>query len=104
MAIETSVLAKSTLAIAHAVPPSRQQLGIVGVGGRGRIGSSIVAAAGFEKGGGSGIGSKVGVLSTNYVVPFDKAPTLTRPLDEILRDLNKRVPDSLIKNNSISWY
>ncbi|XP_020245446.1 DNA repair RAD52-like protein 2, chloroplastic [Asparagus officinalis] len=43
--------------------------------------------------------------TTNYVVaPFDKAPTLTRPLEEILRDLNKRVPDSLIKNNSISWY
>lgn len=44
------------------------------------------------------------VLRPNYVVPFDKTPTLTRPLEEILRDLNNRLPDNLVKNNSISWY
>eukprot|EP00252_Welwitschia_mirabilis_P025503 TRINITY_DN7995_c0_g2_i1.p1 TRINITY_DN7995_c0_g2~~TRINITY_DN7995_c0_g2_i1.p1 ORF type:complete len:198 (+),score=16.85 TRINITY_DN7995_c0_g2_i1:318-911(+) len=59
---------------------------------------------------------KVGgaVPSTNYVVPLDSHPTssswLTRPLVEILRDLNKRVPDKVLKSDGpveskyIPWY
>lgn len=44
--------------------------------------------------------------NSNYVVPLDKSASLIRPLAEILRDLNKRVPDMVIdpKDNSISWY
>ncbi|KAK9103974.1 hypothetical protein Scep_020818 [Stephania cephalantha] len=49
--------------------------------------------------------------SNNYVVPLqDKSSSssscITRPLAEILRDLNKRVPDNIVKpaSNSISWY
>ncbi|KAK4371310.1 hypothetical protein RND71_010785 [Anisodus tanguticus] len=50
------------------------------------------------------------VPNTNYVVPLDKSSSscITRPLDEILRDLNKRIPDNIIKadDNStfIPWY
>eukprot|EP00252_Welwitschia_mirabilis_P025502 TRINITY_DN7995_c0_g1_i1.p1 TRINITY_DN7995_c0_g1~~TRINITY_DN7995_c0_g1_i1.p1 ORF type:complete len:202 (+),score=25.87 TRINITY_DN7995_c0_g1_i1:229-834(+) len=54
------------------------------------------------------------VPSTNYVVPLDSHPAssscLTRPLVEILRDLNKRVPDKVLKSDSpveskyIPWY
>lgn len=63
-----------------------------------------------EKGVGSGSGGngkKVGVPNSNYVVPLDVAAAgLTRPLNEILRDLNKRVPDKIINSgkNSIPWY
>uniref|UniRef100_A0A453MJC6 Uncharacterized protein n=1 Tax=Aegilops tauschii subsp. strangulata TaxID=200361 RepID=A0A453MJC6_AEGTS len=33
----------------------------------------------------------------NYVVPLDAAPSgITRPLVEILRDLNKRVPETIV--------
>lgn len=35
--------------------------------------------------------------SSNYVVPLDKSSCITRPLAEILRDLNKRIPDNIIK-------
>ncbi|XP_059309174.1 DNA repair RAD52-like protein 2, chloroplastic [Lycium ferocissimum] len=49
--------------------------------------------------------------NTNYVVPLDKVSSscITRPLAEILRDLNKRIPDNIIKaddDNStfIPWY
>ncbi|GJN22641.1 hypothetical protein PR202_gb10228 [Eleusine coracana subsp. coracana] len=55
------------------------------------------------------------VASTNnYVVPLDAAPSgVTRPLVEILRDLNKRVPDAIVRPASrrasasdpvIPWY
>ncbi|XP_072965070.1 DNA repair RAD52-like protein 2, chloroplastic [Typha angustifolia] len=47
------------------------------------------------------------VPTTNYVVPLDKSSSgITRPLVEILRDLNKRVPDKIInpQENSIPWY
>ncbi|KAE8802647.1 snrk1-interacting protein 1 [Hordeum vulgare] len=34
---------------------------------------------------------------SNYVVPLDAAPSgITRPLVEILRDLNKRVPETIV--------
>ncbi|CAL4920150.1 unnamed protein product [Urochloa decumbens] len=52
--------------------------------------------------------------TTNYVVPLDAAPSgITRPLVEILRDLNKRVPDTIVRPASrrasasdavIPWY
>ncbi|ONM56313.1 cobalt ion binding [Zea mays] len=47
-----------------------------------------------------------GVPTTNYVVPLDKATGMTRPLVEILRDLNKRVPDKIIDpdTNTVNWY
>lgn len=56
--------------------------------------------------------SSSSVPNTNYVVPQDKASScITHPLAEILRDLNKRIPDNSIKagNNDdhstfITWY
>lgn len=46
-----------------------------------------------------------GVPTTNYVVPLDKATGLTRPLVEILRDLNKRVPDKIVDpdTDTVPW-
>jgi hypothetical protein len=46
-----------------------------------------------------------GVPTTNYVVPLDKPTGMTRPLVEILRDLNKRVPDKIIdpQTNTVPW-
>ncbi|RWW09658.1 hypothetical protein GW17_00026838 [Ensete ventricosum] len=68
---------------------------------------SVVAAA-LEKGVGSGNGGRggAGMTNSNYVVPLDTTSSLTRPLNEILRDLNKRVPDQIIDaaDNSIPWY
>ncbi|CAK7335985.1 unnamed protein product [Dovyalis caffra] len=66
-------------------------------------------------GGGDGGVKKKGVPNSNYVVPLDKSlasaytSCITRPLSEILRDLNKRIPDNIIKppNSSstlIPWY
>lgn len=53
---------------------------------------------------GGGMGR--GVPTANYVVPLDKATGMTRPLVEILRDLNKRVPDKIIDpdTNTVPWY
>ncbi|PUZ71500.1 hypothetical protein GQ55_2G318400 [Panicum hallii var. hallii] len=61
-------------------------------------GASVVAK--MESGQGKG------VPTTNYVVPLDKATGMTRPLVEILRDLNKRVPDKIIdpETNAVHWY
>ncbi|OIT30003.1 PREDICTED: DNA repair RAD52-like protein 2, chloroplastic [Nicotiana attenuata] len=65
---------------------------------------------------GDGGASKNAVSSssnTNYVVPLDKSSSscITRPLAEILRDLNKRIADNIIKANDgddnstfIPWY
>ncbi|KAJ3683590.1 hypothetical protein LUZ60_013817 [Juncus effusus] len=55
----------------------------------------------------SAAGASGVVPTSNYVVPLDKLPTgITRPLVEILRDLNKRVPDNIISKDhtSIPWY
>ncbi|GKV35086.1 hypothetical protein SLEP1_g43399 [Rubroshorea leprosula] len=64
----------------------------------------------------SGGDAKKGVPSSNYVVPLDKtfSPSnssyITRPLVEILRDLNKRIPDNIIttprssSSTFIPWY
>ncbi|XP_010682628.2 DNA repair RAD52-like protein 2, chloroplastic [Beta vulgaris subsp. vulgaris] len=71
----------------------------------------IVAAIDHKSAGGSsgggGEAKKTGVPNSNYVVPLDKAAScITRPLAEILRDLNKRIPDNILKPNSkiIPWY
>ncbi|XP_031490157.1 DNA repair RAD52-like protein 2, chloroplastic [Nymphaea colorata] len=70
----------------------------------------ISAAADASSKGGVKKGS---VPNSNYVVPLDNPSNLsciTRPLVEILRDLNKRVPDKIIKtdalngHNYIPWY
>lgn len=42
---------------------------------------------------------KAAAPNSNYVVPLDKSSCITRPLAEILRDLNKRIPDNIIKTN-----
>lgn len=49
---------------------------------------------------------KKGVPISNYVVPLDTSSCMTRPLAEILRDLNKKVPDKIVKPGStlIPWY
>ncbi|KAK4753660.1 hypothetical protein SAY87_001764 [Trapa incisa] len=57
---------------------------------------------------------RASVPNSNYVVPLDSSPTsvITRPLVEILRDLNKRIPDNVLKPRdsdyhpltSIPWY
>eukprot|EP00268_Persea_americana_P054996 TRINITY_DN635_c0_g1_i1.p1 TRINITY_DN635_c0_g1~~TRINITY_DN635_c0_g1_i1.p1 ORF type:complete len:198 (-),score=17.49 TRINITY_DN635_c0_g1_i1:272-865(-) len=58
-----------------------------------------------------GSSKKKKVPVSNYVVPLDTVTSasscITRPLTEILRDLNKRVPDNTIKpqsNSLIPWY
>ncbi|ONI29703.1 hypothetical protein PRUPE_1G209900 [Prunus persica] len=60
--------------------------------------------------------SSRGVPNSNYVVPLDKSfsssnsSCITRPLAEILRDLNKRIPDNIIQapphhhSTFIPWY
>lgn len=48
-------------------------------------------------GDGSSSSKKAAAPNSNYVVPLDKSSCITRPLAEILRDLNKRIPDNLIK-------
>ncbi|CAI9768803.1 unnamed protein product [Fraxinus pennsylvanica] len=60
--------------------------------------------------GGDGNSSKKAATpNLNYVVPLDKYSCITRPLAEILRDLNKRIPDNIIKTQDnqstfIPWY
>lgn len=56
----------------------------------------------------SSSGKKATAPNSNYVVPLDKSSCITRPLAEILRDLNKRIPDNIIKtqddqSTSIPW-
>uniref|UniRef100_M8C0E1 DNA repair RAD52-like protein 2, chloroplastic n=1 Tax=Aegilops tauschii TaxID=37682 RepID=M8C0E1_AEGTA len=67
--------------------------------GQRRLGRGARVAARLD----GGVGK--GVPTTNYVVPLDKATGMTRPLVEILRDLNKRVPDKIIDpdTNTVPW-
>ncbi|CAN6302760.1 unnamed protein product [Urochloa humidicola] len=70
---------------------------------------AVVAAAAPERKPPGAVAS-----TTNYVVPLDAAPSgITRPLVEILRDLNKRVPETIVRPASrrasasdpvIPWY
>ena len=76
--------------------------------------SNESSSSSSKKSGGGGA-----VPNSNYVVPLDKSFTstnsscITRPLVEILRDLNKRIPDNIIKSSDddhtsfatfIPWY
>ncbi|KAJ6943909.1 hypothetical protein NC652_009365 [Populus alba x Populus x berolinensis] len=81
-----------------------------GSSGNGSGGSGPAGA-----GGGDGGVKKKGVPNSNYVVPLDNSlasaytSCITRPISEILRDLNKRIPDNIIKppNSSstlIPWF
>ncbi|KAH8513046.1 hypothetical protein Peur_056931 [Populus x canadensis] len=83
---------------------------IAGSSGNGSGGSGPAGV-----GGGDGGVKKKGVPNSNYVVPLDNSlasaytSCITRPLSEILRDLNKRIPDNIIKppNSSstlIPWF
>ncbi|KAK7270016.1 hypothetical protein RIF29_22865 [Crotalaria pallida] len=58
-----------------------------------------------------GVNKKSGssISNSNYAVPLDKSfsfsnssSLITRPLAEILRDLNKRIPDTIVKSNIIN--
>ncbi|KAK4270494.1 hypothetical protein QN277_023524 [Acacia crassicarpa] len=84
---------------------------------RGLPGSlSIVRALERSKNsaGDSSDGKNEGVSNSNYIVPQDKSfprinsPSITRPLADILSDLNKKIPDNIVKadvhgNPLISW-
>ena len=99
---------------------------VVGIGGQRRktpilcatnnnsSSSNESSSSSSKKSGGGGA-----VPNSNYVVPLDKSFTstnsscITRPLVEILRDLNKRIPDNIIKSSDddhtsfatfIPWY
>ena len=90
---------------------------VVGIGGQGRRRTILCAtnnnSSSSKKSGGGA------VPNSNYVVPLDKSFTstnsscITRPLVEILRDLNKRILDNIIKSSDddhtsfatfIPWY
>lgn len=92
-----------------AVPPSKKWIGRVCCSTNNSNNSSSD---------GQGV-KKKGVPNSNYVVPLDKSfsplssSCITRPLVEILRDLNKRIPDNIIKTHHpnfsspstfIPWY
>ncbi|KAF8105691.1 hypothetical protein N665_0157s0256 [Sinapis alba] len=50
----------------------------------------------------SDAGKKKAVPNSNYVVPlerFSASSSITRPLIEILRDLNKKIPDNIVKSH-----
>lgn len=89
-------------------------------GGGGRRSNLVLVSALGDRSnsstGSDGINSKgkaaSAVPSSNYVVPMDNTSScITRPLAEILRDLNKRIPDNIIvkypdtiQPASIPWY
>ncbi|WJX70169.1 hypothetical protein P8452_54306 [Trifolium repens] len=83
---------------------SRQQpASVVVVVTRRRTTTSVVKCA-IERSSSSNTDGKKVVSNSNYVVPIDdsfsfsnSSSCITRPLAEILRDLNKRIPDTLVK-------
>lgn len=109
MAIQAATTYSSNLLSGRGSSPSwnkrtRLELGI------GKRSTCLIAYCSSEK-----KGQGQGVPNSNYVVPMDKSLSsstsscLTRPLNEILRDLNKRIPDNIITKSSpsssfISWY
>ncbi|XP_057961074.1 DNA repair RAD52-like protein 2, chloroplastic [Malania oleifera] len=103
--------------------PARVRLTGTGLGGGGCLVLRVLAVVDHNNGGGSGSGvgsgsssngngkdaKKVAAVSnSNYVVPLDKPSScITRPLAEILRDLNKRIPDNIRRpqhSTFIPWY
>ncbi|ONK72144.1 uncharacterized protein A4U43_C04F16240 [Asparagus officinalis] len=96
-----------TVASVASKPASPAETKTLHPGGRrsSRVSMAVRAAASVEKS--SNGGKKEVPNNSKYVVPLDKATSgLTRPLAEILRDLNKRVPDNIINHQekSIPWY
>ncbi|KAF5746347.1 hypothetical protein HS088_TW06G00518 [Tripterygium wilfordii] len=90
------------------------------MGGRQPHLAGLVMAVNGGDGGGVEGSKKKAVPNSNYVVPMDKsfsssyATCITRPLVEILRDLNKRIPENIVKpppshypsssTFSVPWY
>ncbi|CAJ1977835.1 unnamed protein product [Sphenostylis stenocarpa] len=81
-------------------------------GGTDRLGTLTLKCA-IERSNNSSDGKKSGLSNSNYVVPLDNSSCITRPLAEILRDLNKRIPDTIVKahvpgdpsaSTFIPWY
>ncbi|KAJ4973136.1 hypothetical protein NE237_006310 [Protea cynaroides] len=75
-------------------------------GSRSSSRSLVVWALEKNSGGSSNSAKKSVAPNLNYVVPLDKSSCIMRPLAEILRDLNKRVPAKIIKPDTkyIPWY
>ncbi|KAK7358078.1 hypothetical protein VNO80_17378 [Phaseolus coccineus] len=80
---------------------------------------SLTLKCAIERSSNGSDGKKGGVSNSNYVVPLDNSSPfsnsscITRPLAEILRDLNKRIPDTIVKahvpgdpsaSTFIPWY
>ncbi|GAU43885.1 hypothetical protein TSUD_399330 [Trifolium subterraneum] len=82
---------------------TRQSSSVVVVLGRRRRRTSVLKCA-IERSSSSNNTDGKKVSNSNYVVPLDdsfsfsnSSSCITRPLAEILRDLNKRIPDTLVK-------
>ncbi|XP_042499488.1 DNA repair RAD52-like protein 2, chloroplastic isoform X2 [Macadamia integrifolia] len=117
MALHNAIFLNKSVFPAISSPPcsscTSDKLGISRRRSSRRSSLSLVVWALEKNSGGSGSGSsssnaakKTAVPNSNYVVPLDKSSCIMRPLAEILRDLNKRVPDKIIKpdTNYIPWY
>ena len=101
--LTTNSLSSSSSSVA-AVAHSRRSSSIRAVS-RNSNGSDASKKASGGVGGGGGGGGGGSVPNSNYVVPLDKtfSSSLTsRPLAEILRDLNKRIPDNIVVKTSSS--
>lgn len=82
--MEATTASSASLArpVASPLPHRRSRVCVAVAPERRRRGRAVVAAA---------------ASTGNYVVPLDAAPSgITRPLVEILRDLNKRVPETIV--------
>ncbi|XP_071703489.1 DNA repair RAD52-like protein 2, chloroplastic [Rutidosis leptorrhynchoides] len=71
--------------------------------------TSLTVTAALDGGSNKNNSKGVSVPNSNYMVPLDlSSSSITRPLVEILRDLNKRIPDNIIVNTNnsafIPWY
>ncbi|KAI4343470.1 hypothetical protein L6164_010814 [Bauhinia variegata] len=115
----------SNLSLPKTFSPSPQtktkvvQVGFPFVSRRNNLRGSTSLVCALERSNNSSDGKKGGISNTNYVVPLDKSfpfsnsSCMTRPLIEILRDLNKKIPDNLVKTHVhddpsastfITWY
>ena len=117
-------LTKSKSATLSFTSKCNDSLVVVGIGGQRRRTPILCAtnnnsSSSNESSSSSSKKSGGAVPNSNYVVPLDKSFTstnsscITRPLVEILRDLNKRIPDNIIKSSDddhtsfatfIPWY
>lgn len=112
MAVQNpNIVMRSAFPVAEANIPAIHSISLSSFFRTGNRGVPLLRVYALERnssGGSSSDGKNkaVGVPSSNYVVPLDKSSCITRPLAEILRDLNKRIPDNIIKpdSNFIPWY